>query len=185
MLRTFSKYIEHGAFKPCPGSLKVIYLGVSAEQEHDYILLCADWNEQKIILTQAWDAMQPCKSLVQEKAENWTLRLGKLGMTVKEVTGDTDHAPSADLDNADVICTTPEKLGEQAFVGSNICCPSQYGPKELLCRCHHKKTARSGWHALFCRGSSVCWSDDGRLLSCCMEGWIIPSKQTKNALQMW
>ena len=57
-------------------------------------------------------AMQPCKSLVQEKAQDWTMRLGKLGLTVKEVTGDTDSTLHGDLDNADVICTTPEKLGE-------------------------------------------------------------------------
>ena len=54
--------------------------------------------------------LQPCKSLVQEKAKEWTARLGKLGLTVKEVTGDTDTNES--LDDADVICTTPEKLGK-------------------------------------------------------------------------
>lgn len=47
---------------------------------------------------------------MQEKANEWTARLGNLGLTVKEVTGDTDTNES--LDDADVICTTPEKLGK-------------------------------------------------------------------------
>ena len=59
--------------------------------------------------------MQPCKSLVQEKAQDWTKRLGKLGLTVKEVTGNTDSTLHGGLDDADVICTTPEKLGEAIF----------------------------------------------------------------------
>ncbi|KAK9833183.1 hypothetical protein WJX74_009492 [Apatococcus lobatus] len=52
----------------------------------------------------------PCKSLVQEKANDWRARLGKLNLTVREVTGDTDITPNESLDDADVICTTPEKL---------------------------------------------------------------------------
>ncbi len=59
--------------------------------------------------------MQPCKSLVQEKAQDWMKRLGKLGLVVKEVTGDTEKNLSDGLDDADVICTTPEKLGEPSL----------------------------------------------------------------------
>ena len=37
---------------------------------------------------------------------------GTLGLKVLEVTGDTEVSETADLDAADIICTTPEKFGE-------------------------------------------------------------------------
>lgn len=64
--------------------------------------------------------LQPCKSLVQEKANEWAARLGKLGLTVREVTGDTEMTPNESLDDADVICTTPEKLGKLQEVHSKV-----------------------------------------------------------------
>lgn len=54
----------------------------------------------------------PLRALVQEKAKDWSERLGSsLGIKCLELTGDTDPDAGA-LEAADVICTTPEKFGE-------------------------------------------------------------------------
>ena len=49
---------------------------------------------------------------VQEKTKEWQQRFGQqLNLNVVELTGDTDLADFGNLNDADVICTTPEKLG--------------------------------------------------------------------------
>lgn len=54
----------------------------------------------------------PTRSLVQEKAREWAQRFGNecLGLQVKEVTGDTEKDSIRLMHDADIICTTPEKL---------------------------------------------------------------------------
>ena len=83
ILRLVSAYIDqHNQFVLRPGSFKVVYLA-------------------------------PIRALVQEKVKQWQQSFGnKLGLTCCELTGDTDIAESLHLDNADIICTTPEKFGE-------------------------------------------------------------------------
>lgn len=82
ILRLVSGYIDqHNQFVLKPGSLKVVYLA-------------------------------PIRALVQEKVKQWQQSFGgKLGLTCYELTGDTDAADGLHLDNADIICTTPEKFG--------------------------------------------------------------------------
>ena len=82
ILRLVSGYIEqHNQFVLKSGSLKVVYLA-------------------------------PIRALVQEKVKQWQQSFGsKLGLTCCELTGDTDAADGLHLDNADIICTTPEKFG--------------------------------------------------------------------------
>ena len=47
---------------------------------------------------------------------DWHARFGqKLGLRCIELTGDTDATDAAELDCADIICTTPEKFGELPF----------------------------------------------------------------------
>ena len=51
--------------------------------------------------------------MVQERVADWRCKFeGSLGLKVLEVTGDTEVSETADLDAADIICTTPEKFGE-------------------------------------------------------------------------
>lgn len=82
ILRLISVYIDqHNQFVLKPGSLKIVYLA-------------------------------PIRALVQEKVKQWQQTFGsKLGLTCCELTGDTDMADGLHLDNADIICTTPEKFG--------------------------------------------------------------------------
>ena len=85
ILRLMTGYIgHHSHFVLKPGSLKVVYLA-------------------------------PIRALVQEKVKQWQHSFGsKLGLTCCELTGDSDVADSLHLDNADIICTTPEKFGRSA-----------------------------------------------------------------------
>ncbi|KAL0055867.1 hypothetical protein WJX82_005206 [Trebouxia sp. C0006] len=81
ILRLISVYIDQkNQFVLKPGSLKIVYLA-------------------------------PIRALVQEKVKQWQQSFGnKLGLICSELTGDTDMADSLHLDNADIICTTPEKF---------------------------------------------------------------------------
>jgi replicative superfamily II helicase len=51
------------------------------------------------------------RALVQERHQDWSERFGPLGLTVTELSGDSD-AEARELEAADLICTTPEKFGE-------------------------------------------------------------------------
>jgi ATP-dependent DNA helicase HFM1/MER3 len=53
----------------------------------------------------------PMRALVQEKVKNWQARFGKIGLTVRELTGDSTMADLNQLDAADIIGTTAEKFG--------------------------------------------------------------------------
>ena len=90
ILRLISVYIDQkNQFVLKPGSLKIVYLA-------------------------------PIRALVQEKVKQWQQTFGnKLGLTCSELTGDTDMADSLHLDNADIICTTPEKFGKAVTVSGS------------------------------------------------------------------
>ena len=90
ILRLISVYIDqNNQFVLKPGSLKIVYLA-------------------------------PIRALVQEKVKQWQQSFGnKLGLTCSELTGDTDMADSLHLDNADIICTTPEKFGKAVTVSGS------------------------------------------------------------------
>ena len=119
ILRLVSTYIDQQQqFVLKPGSLKVVYLA-------------------------------PIRALVQEKVKQWQASFGsKLGLTCCELTGDTDVAECQNLDNADIICTTPEKFGEQHVklpVTATCTVPSL---PVNVCRCCHTDKQRSGRDAV-------------------------------------
>jgi replicative superfamily II helicase len=69
------------------------------------------------------------RALVQERHQDWAARFGPLGLTVTELSGDSD-AEARELEGADLICTTPEKFGGGAgrrwvLVGASLGRPVQ------------------------------------------------------------
>ncbi len=127
ILRLISVYIDqNNQFVLKPGSLKIVYLA-------------------------------PIRALVQEKVKQWQQSFGnKLGLTCSELTGDTDMADSLHLDNADIICTTPEKFGKTVAVTDSCAVPgcdtvphsSILQSVHLICRCCYTETQGSRWNAV-------------------------------------
>lgn len=52
----------------------------------------------------------PSKALIQEKLRNWNQKLGSWGVNCLELTGDNENYKITDIQEADVILTTPEKF---------------------------------------------------------------------------
>ncbi|KAG5624417.1 hypothetical protein H5410_009635 [Solanum commersonii] len=52
----------------------------------------------------------PSKALIQEKLRNWNQKLGSWGINCLELTGDNENYKITDIQDADVILTTPEKF---------------------------------------------------------------------------
>ncbi|XP_073288785.1 DExH-box ATP-dependent RNA helicase DExH17 isoform X2 [Primulina huaijiensis] len=52
----------------------------------------------------------PSKALVQEKLRDWTQKLGPLGIKCLEMTGDSEFYRISNIQEADIILTTPEKF---------------------------------------------------------------------------
>ncbi|KAF6135019.1 hypothetical protein GIB67_014068 [Kingdonia uniflora] len=52
----------------------------------------------------------PSKALVQEKLRDWNQKLGSWGINCLELTGDTDSYNTKNIQEADIILTTPEKF---------------------------------------------------------------------------
>ncbi|PKI55191.1 hypothetical protein CRG98_024482 [Punica granatum] len=52
----------------------------------------------------------PSKALVQEKLRDWNKRFGSWGISCLELTGDNDAYNTRNLQEADIILTTPEKF---------------------------------------------------------------------------
>ncbi|KAL6573750.1 Sec63 [Orobanche hederae] len=52
----------------------------------------------------------PSKALVQEKLRDWTQKLGPLGINCLELTGDNEYSSIKNIQDADIILTTPEKF---------------------------------------------------------------------------
>ena len=111
---------------------------------------------------------------MQEKVKEWQERLGSnLGLQIEELTGDTEiYQDAGRAENADVICTTPEKFGESTQLHSafgemyrctqNSCSSSStatFQDEFSACRrFHHKAQDRPGWRQVPGRGMSMCLS---------------------------
>ncbi|KAK9806413.1 hypothetical protein WJX73_003409 [Symbiochloris irregularis] len=54
--------------------------------------------------------LAPNRALVQERVKDWQGRFRHMSLECKELTGDTGMLDVHELDNADIICTTPEKF---------------------------------------------------------------------------
>ncbi|XVF14070.1 hypothetical protein REPUB_Repub09cG0025100 [Reevesia pubescens] len=52
----------------------------------------------------------PSKALVQEKLRDWTQKFGSLGINCLELTGDNETYSLRNIQEADIILTTPEKF---------------------------------------------------------------------------
>ncbi|KAG9449909.1 hypothetical protein H6P81_009874 [Aristolochia fimbriata] len=52
----------------------------------------------------------PSKALVQEKLRDWNLKLGSFGINCVELTGDNDSYNTKNIQEVDIILTTPEKF---------------------------------------------------------------------------
>jgi ATP-dependent DNA helicase HFM1/MER3 len=48
------------------------------------------------------------KALVQEKLRDWNMKLGSLGISCLEMTGDNEFYNTKSIHDADLILTTPE-----------------------------------------------------------------------------
>ena len=61
--------------------------------------------------------------VVQEKVKEWQHRLGSsLGLHVEELTGDSDSMQDIGrTEDADIICTTPEKFGNFTLCYKDPC----------------------------------------------------------------
>ncbi|KAF8067393.1 MER3 [Scenedesmus sp. PABB004] len=84
VLRVLARHLAPGGASLAPprGRAKVVYLG-------------------------------PIKALVQERQADWARRFGGLGLSVVQLTGDVDDdGVEAQVEAADVICSTPEKFDQ-------------------------------------------------------------------------
>uniref|UniRef100_A0A674N2S1 Probable ATP-dependent DNA helicase HFM1 n=1 Tax=Takifugu rubripes TaxID=31033 RepID=A0A674N2S1_TAKRU len=61
------------------------------------------WNEVKAVY------MAPIKALCSQCFENWNKKFGPLGLTCKELTGDTEIDDFFEIQDSHIILTTPEK----------------------------------------------------------------------------
>lgn len=52
----------------------------------------------------------PSKALVQEKLREWNQKFGSWGINCLELTGDNEHYNMRNIQDADIILTTPEKF---------------------------------------------------------------------------
>ena len=50
--------------------------------------------------------------VLQERVRDWQTRFGRIPLECRELTGDSSIADAQKIDDADIICTTPEKFGE-------------------------------------------------------------------------
>lgn len=52
----------------------------------------------------------PSKALIQEKLRDWNLKFGSWGINCLELTGDNEYYSTRNIQEADIILTTPEKF---------------------------------------------------------------------------
>ncbi|OHT04857.1 DEAD/DEAH box helicase family protein [Tritrichomonas foetus] len=62
----------------------------------------------------------PLRALCQEKASLWAAKYEKIGVTVTELTSDTQTSFPKNIKNTTIICTTPEKLDLATRQSSNL-----------------------------------------------------------------
>lgn len=53
--------------------------------------------------------MAPIKALCSQRFEDWNKKFGPLGLSCKELTGDTEIDDFFEIQDANIIITTPEK----------------------------------------------------------------------------
>jgi ATP-dependent DNA helicase HFM1/MER3 len=65
--------------------------------------------------------LAPSRALVSEKAREWRERLGRIGITFAELTGDNDFGGDVwgEIENVDAILATPEKFDRVTRLDAN------------------------------------------------------------------
>ena len=65
--------------------------------------------------------LAPSRALVSEKAREWRERLGRIGITFAELTGDSDFGGDVwgEIENVDAILATPEKFDRVTRLDAN------------------------------------------------------------------
>ncbi|KAK1269119.1 hypothetical protein QJS04_geneDACA005068 [Acorus gramineus] len=66
------------------------------------------FNHMKGLLKTIYIA--PSKALVQEKLRDWNLKFGSWGINCLEMTGDNESCNAKNIQESDIILTTPEKF---------------------------------------------------------------------------
>lgn len=61
--------------------------------------------------------ISPAKALVQEKLRDWNQKFNSWGISCLELTGDNETYSSKNIQDADIILTTPEVRYELLFLG--------------------------------------------------------------------
>lgn len=127
-----SRYISpQGTFQLQPGAVKAVYIAPSKSLvqvprscSYQHVSLPPNMSESIAASSDLCRCMVPPLPPVpfldcsQEQVANWSKRFGtSLGLKCQEMSGDTDAATdAAELNAADIICTTPEKFGELHLV---------------------------------------------------------------------
>ena len=122
ILNTLSNRLQQNG-GPFPASLRLrtIYLAPSKAlvQVQSILLVCYTGVQQ---FAAAQTSLLAC-SAVQEKVKEWKHRLGSsLGLRIEELTGDSDSMQDIGrTEDADIICTTPEKFGNIMLCCADPC----------------------------------------------------------------
>ena len=122
ILNTLSNRLQqNGGPFPASVRLRTIYLAPSKAlvQVQSILLVCYTGVQQFVA---AQTSLLAC-SAVQEKVKEWQHRLGSsLGLRVEELTGDSDSMQDIGrTEDADIICTTPEKFGNIMLCCADLC----------------------------------------------------------------
>ncbi|KAM0824259.1 hypothetical protein ACQ4PT_070323 [Festuca glaucescens] len=79
--------------------------------------LTPEWRFSLVKGTLKTIYIAPMKALVQEKMRDWTAKLGALGISCLEMTGDSEFYNKKAIHDSDLILTTPEKFDSMSRNG--------------------------------------------------------------------
>ncbi|KAK9108131.1 hypothetical protein Syun_024142 [Stephania yunnanensis] len=124
ILRLLSRFLsQDGKFNHVKGTLKTAICFLipkeCRKQNHSADVIAAFdvdvWSKPNVPLDGAEcpvpvDVFSPSKALVQEKHRDWNQKLGSWGISCLELTGDSEFYNRSNIQDADIILTTPEKF---------------------------------------------------------------------------
>ncbi|KAL6007073.1 Sec63 [Asimina triloba] len=109
ILRLLSRFLsQDGKLNHVKGHLKTALMPLG------YCAACAisalNFTNCKLFSHDLKIYIAPSKALVQEKLRDWNLKLGSWGVICLELTSDNESYNSKNIQEADIILTTPEKF---------------------------------------------------------------------------
>ncbi|KAK9119762.1 hypothetical protein Scep_017855 [Stephania cephalantha] len=125
ILRLLSRFLsQDGKFNHVKGTLKTAICFLipieCRKQNHSADVIAAFdvdmWSKPNVPLDGAECPVPvdiyiaPSKALVQEKHRDWNQKLGSWGISCLELTGDSEFYNRSNIQDADIILTTPEKF---------------------------------------------------------------------------